>query len=316
LTNNENYTDFTLVENGISVQYSGLENYSTGVLTTQAIDFINTTDPAEPVFVYLSFFAPHFNLDGGGMSSPPVPAPQDDGVFADLAPWRPASFNEADVNDKPLWVRKLPVMDVAAIATGDQFRVKQLESLLAVDRAVGDLIDTLVATGRYENTVFVFLSDNGLSWGEHRWNWKKWCSYEECIRIPFWIHIPGQAGRDEGTLVNDVDLAPTLAELAGAFPTHEVDGLSLVDLIENPLAPWRSEAYTEYLGQFQPTGVEIVFREVRTGSYMYAEYDTGDREFYDLTIDPLEELNRVDDPGYTQTVRDLQKVLQFFKVDW
>ena len=315
LTNNGNYYDYTLVENGTSVQYLGPENYSTDVLAAKAMEFINTADPAEPVFVYLAFFAPHFNLEGGEMSSPPVPAPAYDGAYAGLAPWRPASYNEADVSDKPLWVRKLPVMDTTTIATGDLFRIKQLESLLAVDRAVGDLIDTLIAAGRYENTVFVFLSDNGLSWGEHRWNWKKWCSYEECIRIPFWIHVPGMTGRDEGALVNDVDLAPTLAELAGALPASEVDGLSLVDLIENPVAPWRTEAYTEYLGLFQPTGVKIVFREVRTASYMYAEYETGDREFYDLSVDPLEELNRINDPGYTQTVSDLQKVLEIYLDD-
>jgi arylsulfatase A-like enzyme len=204
-------------------------------------------------------------------------------------------------------------MDSAAIATGDLFRIKQLESTLAVDRAIGELVEALNQAGRYENTVFVFLSDNGLSWGEHRWNWKKWCSYEECVHIPFWIHIPGLSGRDEDALVNDVDLAPTLSELAGAPPASAVDGLSLVDLIENPVAPWRTEDYTEYLGQFQPTGVKIIFREVRTANYRYAEYDTGEREFYDLAIDPYQLLNRVNDPDYAQVVSDLQKVLQIMR---
>jgi arylsulfatase A-like enzyme len=309
LTNNANYKNYTLVENGTPVLYSGPENYSTNVLAGKAIDFINTTDPAEPVFVYLSVFAPHFNLDGGAMDSLPDPAPADVGAFAGLAPWRPPSFNEADVSDKPLWVRMLPLMNSTTIATGDQFRIKQLESMLAVDRAIGDLVEALDQAGRYDNTVFVFLSDNGLSWGEHRWNWKKWCSYEECVRIPFWIHAPGLAGRDEDALVNDVDLAPTLAELAGAHPASEVDGLSLVDLIESPLAPWRTESYTEYLGPFQSNGAKLFFREIRTTSYMYAENELGEREFYDFAVDPYQLLNRVNDPLYAQMVNELQRML-------
>jgi len=310
LDNNSNYTGYTMVENGNLEQYEGIENYSTEVLTDKAIQFIQTSDPAEPVFVYLAYFAPHFNESTSAMDSPPLPAPQDDGAFGGLAPWRPPSYNEADVSDKPLWVRNLPLMNATVRATGDLFRIKQLESMLAVDRGIADLVQTLEQTGRYDNTVFVFLSDNGLSWGEHRWNWKKWCAYEECVRIPFWIRLPNSVGRDEDALVNDVDLAPTLAELAGALPASPVDGLSLVDLIENPTAPWRSEAYTEYLGPFKPSGVSLSFREVRTDDYMYAEYDTGDREFYDLALDPYQQLNRVNEPTYSQLVSDLQKMLQ------
>jgi arylsulfatase A-like enzyme len=205
-------------------------------------------------------------------------------------------------------------MSQTVIDMGDQFRIKQLESLLSVDRAIESLIGVLEETGRYDNTVFVFLSDNGLSWGEHRWNWKKWCAYEECVRIPFWIHIPGAAGRDDYSLVNDVDLAPTLAELAGALPPVRPDGsplngLSLVDLIDDPLAPFRTETYTEYLGPFQSNGAKLSFREIRTDSYMYAEYVNGDREFYDLTIDPLQLLNRVNDPLYAAVISGLQKLL-------
>jgi arylsulfatase A-like enzyme len=314
-TNNSNYYTYSLFENGVEVQYFDQPgDYSTDVLAGKAVDFIATTDPSNPVFVYLSVFAPHFNEDGSAMSSPPKPGPGDEGAFQGLDPWRPASFNEANVSDKPLWVRSLPLMSQTVIDMGDQFRIKQLESLLSVDRAIESLIGVLEETGRYDNTVFVFLSDNGLSWGEHRWNWKKWCAYEECVRIPFWIHIPGAAGRDDYSLVNDVDLAPTLAELAGALPPVRPDGsplngLSLVDLIDDPLAPFRTETYTEYLGPFQSNGAKLSFREIRTDSYMYAEYVNGDREFYDLTIDPLQLLNRVNDPLYAAVISGLQKLL-------
>jgi arylsulfatase A-like enzyme len=235
-------------------------------------------------------------------------------MYASLPPWRPASYNEAEVSDKPRWIRELPSLTPARRETGDLFRIRQIESLQAVDRAVGELIEALIQTGRYENTIFVFLSDNGLSWGEHRWNMKKWCAYEECIRIPLWVRVPGIAGRDDGSLVNDVDLGPTLAEFAGALPLGELDGLSLVDLIEKPQAPWRTEGYTEFLSP-AIKGDQMIFREVRTATATYMEYENGDREFYDLTVDPLQEHNRVDDPEYADKVRDLQKALKILEED-
>jgi arylsulfatase A-like enzyme len=310
---NSNYYTYDLVENGVTVSYGGdPEDYSTDLLTGKAIDFITTTAPSDPVFVYAAFFAPHYNEDYSGMASFPEPGPGDSGAYASLPPWRPSSFNEADVSDKPTWVKNLPILSADKIATLDQFRIKQLESLLAVDRAIGDLIAALQQTDRYENTVFVFLSDNGLSWGEHRWNWQKKCSYEECVRIPFWIRVPGVSGRDDNSLVNDVDLAPTLAELAGALPSSQPDGFSMLDLIENADSPWRTEAYTEFLSP-RIGGSKVVFREVRTEQYMYAEYDNGDREFYDLFIDPLQNLNRVSNPVYAEIVNGLQKLLQLLR---
>jgi arylsulfatase A-like enzyme len=311
LNNNGNYYNYSLVENGVTIAYGNQPgDYATDVITDKAIQFITSADPAQPVFVYLAPFAPHSTTSA--VDSYPTPGSGDAGTYAHLSPWRPASHNEADVSDKPRWVQDLPLLTPAQIEKGDQFRIKQLESLLAVDRAVGKLVETLVQTGRYENTVFVFLSDNGLSWGEHRWNVKKWCAYEECIRIPFWIRAPGAAGREDDSLVNDVDLAPTLAEFAGARPPAPLNGASLVDLIEDPLAPRRMDAYTEYISPVAG-GAKMMFRAVRTSAYFYAEYDNGDREFYDLLIDPLQEVNRASDPGYSQTVSDLQKLLRVLK---
>jgi arylsulfatase A-like enzyme len=309
--NNGNYYNYILVENGVKVAYGDRpEEYATSVIAAQAVEFIAAADPAEPVFVYLAPFAPHSTT--AAVDSPPTPGPGDAGRYAGLPPWRPASFNELDVSDKPRWVRALPPLTPAQIDRGDRFRVRQLESLLAVDRAVGQLVEALVQTGRYENTVFVFLSDNGLSWGEHRWSVKKWCAYEECIRIPFWIRVPGAAGGENAALVSDVDLAPTLAELAGARPPGPLDGASLVGLLTQPGGLWRGEAYTEYLSPAM-AGDRMIFRALRTSAYFYAEYDNGDREFYDLSIDPLQEFNRANDPAYAQAVGDLREALQAYR---
>ena len=313
LNDNGNYYNYTLVENGTPVAYGDQPaEYATSVIAGEAVQFIYETNPADPVLVYFAPFAPHSTH--AQVDSPPTPGPGDSGMYASLPPWRPASYNEAEVSDKPRWIRELPSLTPARRETGDLFRIRQIESLQAVDRAVGELIEALIQTGRYENTIFVFLSDNGLSWGEHRWNMKKWCAYEECIRIPLWVRVPGIAGRDDGALVNDVDLGPTLAEFAGALPLGELDGLSLVDLIENPQAPWRTEAYTEFLSP-AIKGDQMIFCEVRTATATYMEYENGDREFYDLTVDPLQEHNRVDDPEYADKVRDLQKALKILEED-
>jgi hypothetical protein len=81
-------------------------------------------------------------------------------------------------------------------------------------------------------------------------------------------------------------------------------------LVENPLAPFRTETYTEYLGPYEPTGATMVFREIRTESYTYAEYEDGYHEFYDLSVDPMQLLNRVDNPIYAEVISGLQKTLQ------
>jgi arylsulfatase A-like enzyme len=133
------------------------------------------------VFVYFAPFASHSTT--AAVDSYPTPGRGDAGTHAGLPPWRPATYNEADVSDKPLWVRDLPLLSPAQINTGDQFRIAQLESLLAVDRAVAQLIDALIDTGRYDNTVFVFSRTTGYP-GEHRWSAKSGVP-QECIRIPF-----------------------------------------------------------------------------------------------------------------------------------
>ena len=137
-------------------------------------------------------------------------------------------------------------------------------------------------------------------------------AYEECIRIPFWVRVPGLAGRDDEALVNDVDLGPTLAEFAGVIPTRHVDGLSLVDRIKNPEAPWLTEAYTEYISPAMK-GDQMIFRELRTATAAYIEYANGDRELYDLEKDPLQLDNLVNDPGYAQILKELLQQLQILE---
>ncbi len=310
---NNNYLNYKLNENGTVVTYGNQPaDYSTEVIAKKAVNFVENTSSGQPVFVYLASFAPHST--GSAFDSLPTPAASDSGSFANLLPWRPAAFNENDVSDKPTWVKKLLPLTDSQIVNGDNFRIKQIESLQAVDRAVGEMVDVLKRTNRYDNTVFVFMSDNGMTWGEHRWMDKKWCGYDECVRIPFWIRVPGITGRDEATLINDVDLAPTLAELAGVIPASKINGASMYDVIKNPAAAWKPGIFTEYISPAYG-GVQMIFREFRTKNYKYIQYDNGDKEFYDLTADPSEEVNRIGETSFLGEINSLAGELQILRVE-
>jgi len=294
------YLGYRLNDNGtVRRMGNAPEEYGTDVIARRAVQFIDRGGN-NPLFVYLAPYAPH---------APATPHPQDDAAFRDLPPWRPPSYNEADVSDKPQWVRRLPSLTMARRAEGDEFRLRQLRSLQAVDRAIGQVIDALRRTGRLENAVIVFTADNGLSWGEHRWLDRKSCPYEECVRVPFVVRGPGiPEGRTDALFVHNIDLAPTFAELAGVRPALAVDGRSLLSLLRGEAPGWRSEMLLEYWGQPAQTWTAI-----RTERWKYVEYENGDRELYDFAADPYEMSNVVASSGAAAVLPDLRRRLDLLR---
>ncbi|HEV8338108.1 MAG TPA: sulfatase [bacterium] len=294
------YFGYRLNDNGtVRRMGNAPDEYGTDVITRRAVQFIERGG-SSPLFVYLAPFAPH---------APATPHPQDAAAFRDLAPWRPPSYNEADVSDKPEWVRRLPALTAARQAQGDEFRRQQLRALQAVDRSIRQVIDALSRTGRLENAVIVFTADNGLSWGEHRWLDRKSCPYEECVRVPFVVRGPGFAsGRTEARFVHNIDLAPTFADLAGVRPGLTVDGRSLVPLLRGATAAWRTEILLEYWGQPAQTWTAI-----RTERWKYVEYENGDRELYDFSADPYEMTNVVTSPQAAGVLPDLRRRLELLR---
>src|SRR5262249_20326553 len=153
--------------------------------------------------------APH--TEGAGF---PKPAPRHAGAFAGIAPWRPASWDEPDISDKPPWFADLPraadiipggILSYRGLA--DATRLYQLESLLAVDEGIDAIVQALEATGQTDDTVVVFTSDNGYLWGEHRIFAVKDYPYEESLRIPLVVKFPrlvAQA-REDSHLVLNID---------------------------------------------------------------------------------------------------------------
>jgi len=299
-----NYYNYRLVENRKEVLYgSTTANYSTKVLAAKAVAFIDSTPPGQPLFLYFAPYAPH---------APATPANADKTLFGTLPKWRPPAFNEADVSDKPLWIRKLPVLTSAAIKTQDAFRLNQLRSLQAVDRAVRDIVNALIRTGRMNNTAIVFASDNGLSWGEHRFRYKN-CLYDECIRIPLIVRAPGISPRVDSSFVALIDLAPTFAEWAGVSPPVPVNGQSLIGLLANPGRLWRQELLIEVLGSADPNSGEGLFSGVRTQSYTYAEHTTGELELYDMKVDPNQLTNIAGDPANAGLIAQLSSLVASLK---
>ncbi len=293
----DEYYNYTLNHNGTLTNYGTRpQDYSTDELSRQAVQFITSTPATRPLLLYFTPYAPH---------EPATPALGDIGKLAGLPHWRPASYNEADVSDKPAWLRAEPLLTAAEMAAEDAFHESQLESMQALDRSVSNLVAALKQSGRWNSTLLVFAGDNGLAWGEHRLRGKD-CVYEECVRVPLWIRLPGQAARVDSSLVGLIDLAPTIAAWVGTVPATRVNGRDLLPLLACPAAPWRSEILLEELGTTSPTRS---FQGVRTARYLYAEYQNGDRELYDLTVDRDQLDNVVTDPANAATIATLEALL-------
>jgi N-acetylglucosamine-6-sulfatase len=273
------YLDYGLTIDGTVRRFGGdREDYSTDVLAAQTEDFIRGSDG--PVFAIYAPPAPH---------DPAIPATEDQGAFPDLPSWRPPSFNEPDVSDKPAYVRAMIPLGPDRTAHLDALRVHQYRTLQAVDRAVGRLLQALDDTGRLDDALVIFTSDNGLLWGEHRWA-RKEVPYEEAIRVPLVIRadrIAPAAGLTDGHLVANIDLAPTIAAAAG-LPLPDAEGRSLLPLLEGRTDGWRQALLIEHLRGTNPIPT---YCAVRTSRYLYASYSTGERELYDLVNDRFELVN-------------------------
>ncbi len=300
LGNGGGYVGYPLQVAGLMTRNEGEERYFTDVLTSAAVSFIEE-DERTPFFVVVAPYAPHH---------PAVPADRHAGAFADAAPFRPAAYDEADVSDKPRWVRAQPRLSPGAAERLDALRRRQLETLLAVDEGVARILGSLRASGRLENTLVAFASDNGLHWGEHRlWN-RKSSPYEESIRIPLVVRYDRllPAPRRDGRLVGNLDLAPTFAELAGAT-TDGMDGASLLRLLAggNERTRWRSRILVESVPGEGDAGAEIpAYCAVRDDRWKYVVYATRDEELYDLANDPDELENLAFVPAHRARVSALR----------
>jgi arylsulfatase A-like enzyme len=267
------------------------EDYSTNVLADGAVDYIRHTPGS--LFVYFAPYAPH---------SPSRPAPEDKGRAPQIRPPRAPSFDERDVSDKPNWVRDLPPITDPRQSRIDDARRRADVSLLPVDRAVGRIVDALAETGRLHNTLIVFMSDNGLLFGEHRF-FNKAVPYEEAIRVPLVVRYDRliKSPRVDRRLVVNVDIAPTFAAFAGV-PAQGAEGENFLPLLSGANPVWRSDFLVEHMNLLRVPS----FCGVRSERFMYVHYATGEEELYDLENDPYELNNAIGRSEFADVLRGLR----------
>jgi N-acetylglucosamine-6-sulfatase len=259
--------------------------YTTDVLSHFAGLFVGRA--AQPFFVVVAPYAPHNTT----ANTPPTPAARHAGTFASLTLPESPSFNEADVGDKPSALNLGNPLTAGQIATETAMYRGRQESLLAVDELVDHLITVLDSTQRLSNTYIFYTSDNGFHLGQHRRQYGKNSPYEEDVRVPLLVRGPGiPQGISSTALVLNIDLAPTIAELAGVTTPAWVDGTSLVPLLlrggASPRRRFATEHYNPATGWFVESvrSSDSVMNEWRKGGVL-------EHELYDLGQDPYELTN-------------------------
>ena len=253
------------------------------VLGQAALDFVRTAPRDAPWFLYFAPPAPH---------PPWEPLPRDEGSLPVPPPPDEAVLN--DVEGKPPWIRDLPSVDATRLAVLQEDRRRAAETLLGVDEYLEALVDAVAARGELDRTVVVFLSDNGYAFGEHRWEGKL-VPYDPSIRIPFAVRSPWTGGGTVSGLVSNLDVAPTIAALAGVPASAAIDGISLADVIRGGAgtAPPRPPLLIEWAGGGGVPPWSGVVSAART----YVRWADTTEELYDRTTDPDQLVNLALDPG-------------------
>jgi arylsulfatase A-like enzyme len=296
--------------------------YETDVLSRIASEEMAGTAPERPFYLQLDYTSPHgdFRRPAG-----PEPAPRHYDTFkgARTPHKRSEGLNEGNVFDKPRFIREAPLLSSAELRTYRIYYEKQLEALRSIDEGVKLVVDTLGALHRLRNTYIIFTSDNGFFFGEHRLIGGKFIAYEPATHLPFLIRGPGiKAGGTTGELAANIDVAPTILELAHATADKSIDGRSLVPYITDTSLRTRrpilfesfvetndveangAEPSTSKRVRARPTAQASItappkdYVGIRLGPYKYIEWPSGEKELYDLRKDPNELNNKVRETNY------------------
>ncbi len=282
-----------------------VEGYWTDLLAEHSTVFLSEADAErddQPWLLYISIPAPHSPYK-------PSPAYED----AEVPPWDPSpAVGEQDKSDKPPYVHA----EERTLRRAKRVRELQLQTLMSVDDLVADVMGMLDELGE-DNTLAIFMSDNGYLWGEHDLmgaHLSKGNPYTRSVQIPVFLRWPGQI--DEGTvdrrLVGLIDLAPTIYEAVGIEPRADVphDGRSL---LQEWSRPHILNEYRQKTDEHRSTVPD--WTSLRTKRYSYVEYTSGDeivfREYYDLRADPHELRNLLgdDNPSNDPDVAELHTLL-------
>jgi arylsulfatase A-like enzyme len=306
------YYSYGVSEDGVNRTYgSAPGDYVTDVETGYAQQFIASTPAADPLFLYMSYRAPH---------PPWTPAPRHltDGRCAGIDLRGRPSFNRVEPDQPEYLPDGTPWGTSKRKNVGLNNPQKSCRSLLAVDESVHAILSALQAAGRLDNTLVVFTSDNGIAFGEHSWTVKK-VPYTESVRVPLamrWDAAGWGVGQTGALAYANVDVTATILDAADVTPTVVQDGTSLIPVLENRGAPWRNALLLSAFdanpaaGKYVPgyCGIE------RSDGKKLIRYDSTHEvrptELYDLVTDPFELNNIADDPSKAALLSSLDTELR------
>ncbi|MBA4150171.1 MAG: sulfatase [Verrucomicrobia bacterium] len=290
-----------------------VEGYMTDILNEHAVSFVKQPH-SKPFVLYFSHKAVH---------GPFTPAERHKGIYADKKITMSPSAKDT-LEGKLVLIREVEekgkkMSNVQRQMTG-QGRIPegtirgQLESMLSIDEGVGQLLKALEETQQLDNTIVIFTSDNGYLWAEHGLGDKRW-AYEESIRIPLLVRYPKliKAGLQPEQLALNIDIAPTLLQLAGAPVPKDIDGKSLLPVFKSKKADLRELAFLEYIAEPNYPR-QAGWQAVRSHRYKYIHYTelSGMDEFYDLKSDPYEMKNLINDSKVKKSVAQYKAEQQKF----
>lgn len=292
--------------------------YFTDILNGYAAAFLKRKH-AKPFLLYVSHKAVHPDLvqrADGSISDPSasrfVPAERHQNLYADARIAHRPNYGKPPAG-KPALLRPiagLPPLGPQTV-TGDETIRNRLRMLASVDEGLGELFRILDEQGQLDNTLMIFTSDEGYFYGEHGLSVERRLAYEESVRIPLFMRWPQaiKPGRVVDQFALNIDLAPTLLEIAGVSAAKEMDGRSLVPLLRGEPAAWRKSFVIEYFSdKVFPRVLQMGYQAVRTERWKYIRYRelTGMDELYDLGADPFEMRNLIDDPQAQDALHTLR----------
>ena len=302
-------------------------SYITDLLTDYALEWLNKTNKSKPFFLYLSHKGVHAEF---------YPAKRHEGKYADVPVVCPPSMyltatdssktygiptppgSKVNTRDIPNWVRAqryswhgVDYMYHGTIKFDDFYR-RYLETLQAVDESIERIINWVVSQGMKDNTMIVYMGDNGFSFGEHGLIDKRH-AYEESMRVPLLVWAPGMVKPNSvmEQIIMNVDLAPTFLDLAGIAKPKQMQGFSFAEILGGKSVTWqRDKVFYEYYWEAAFPQTPTTFA-IRTERYKYIYYNGiwDINELYDLQADPYEMNNLIRDPAYQQTGMKLRTEL-------
>lgn len=325
-TNNAWY-DYAEFVNGVTVAHDGgFDDYQPDVTFNRALQFLREAPARTPIFAFLNPFTVHEGVDPHDPAKPrilPVVAQRfkGDRRCDDITPWRTPAHAD-DLSDRA------PIQQgrVSRFPLGYPLEVV-CESLLATDEGLGRVVRELKAQGRYRNTLFVMIADNGMGYGAHGWDRK---SVSFATQIPLFVAWPAGRGTQPASsneYVSNIDLAPTLCEVAGCqmgpFPDvgrEGPDGTSMLGVIKGTGTLEREAIYTEHLTGPAWRGL-LTTPASPLGRWSYVEWEDGFVELYDVSGpncwkwqigdpgDPCELTNLAGDAAHAETQAALHDLL-------